>query len=97
MGLTAMVVGSVSGFGMQMMNNALQKVPLSRSELSCVFFCSVGEDDGGFVGDVYEIGTVPFPPVFLSPIFFLLYLGENCRDKRMSRYRCFLFILPDNS
>ena len=28
-----MVVGSVSGFGMQMMNNALQKVPLSRSEL----------------------------------------------------------------
>jgi len=38
MGLTAMVVGSVSGFGMQMMNNALQKVPLSRSELSCVFF-----------------------------------------------------------
>ena len=32
MGLTAMVVGSVSGFGMQMMNNALQKVPLSRSE-----------------------------------------------------------------
>ena len=33
MGLTAMVVGSVSGFGMQMMNNALQKVPLSRSEL----------------------------------------------------------------
>ena len=35
MGLTAMVVGSVSGFGMQMMNNALQKVPLSRSESSC--------------------------------------------------------------
>ncbi len=35
----------------------------------CFFSCSVGEDDGGFVGDVYEIGTVPFPPVFLSPIF----------------------------
>ena len=32
MGLTAMVIGSVSGFGMQMMNNALQKVPLSRRE-----------------------------------------------------------------
>lgn len=30
MGLTAMFVGSFSGFGMQMMNNALQKVPLSR-------------------------------------------------------------------
>lgn len=36
MGLTAMVVGSVSGFGMQMMNNALQKVPLSRSEYVCL-------------------------------------------------------------
>ena len=34
MGLTAMFVGSVSGFGMQMMNNALQKVPLSRREYS---------------------------------------------------------------
>ena len=42
MGLTAMVVGSVSGFGMQMMNNALQKVPLSRSELrlTCLNFFS---------------------------------------------------------
>jgi hypothetical protein len=38
MGLTAMVVGSVSGFGMQMMNNALQKVPLSRSEYDVPFF-----------------------------------------------------------
>jgi len=44
MGLTAMVVGSVSGFGMQMMNNALQKVPLSRSEsrLFITFFNGVG-------------------------------------------------------
>ena len=32
MGLTAMLVGSISGTGMQMMNNALQKVPLSRSK-----------------------------------------------------------------
>ena len=32
MGLTAMIVGSISGTGMHMMNNALQKVPLSRSE-----------------------------------------------------------------
>jgi hypothetical protein len=32
MGLTAMLVGSISGTGMHMMNNALQKVPLSRRE-----------------------------------------------------------------
>jgi hypothetical protein len=33
MGLTAMLVGGISGTGMHLMNNALQKVPLSRSEL----------------------------------------------------------------
>ena len=44
MGLTAMLVGSISGTGMQMMNNALQKVPLSRSKFLeinftlCLFF-----------------------------------------------------------
>ena len=38
MGLTAMLVGSVSGTGMHMMNNALQKVPLSRREFSTNVF-----------------------------------------------------------
>ncbi|KAL3771926.1 hypothetical protein ACHAW5_008039 [Stephanodiscus triporus] len=46
MGLTAMVVGSVSGFGMQMMNNALQKVPLSRKPWLHVTYFFVG----GWVG-----------------------------------------------
>ena len=44
MGLTAMLVGSISGTGMQMMNNALQKVPLSRSKffrnIMCLLNCS---------------------------------------------------------
>lgn len=30
MGLTAMLVGGISGTGMHMMNNAMHKVPLSR-------------------------------------------------------------------
>jgi hypothetical protein len=32
MGLTAMLVGGISGTGIHMMNNALHKVPLSRRE-----------------------------------------------------------------
>lgn len=32
MGISAMIIGGISGTGMHMMNNALQKVPLSRSE-----------------------------------------------------------------
>ncbi|KAL7437606.1 hypothetical protein ACHAXH_006114 [Discostella pseudostelligera] len=46
MGLTAMVVGSVSGFGMQMMNNALQKVPLSRKPWLHVTYFFLG----GWIG-----------------------------------------------
>mmetsp|Transcript_9467 Transcript_9467/g.17127 ORF Transcript_9467/g.17127 Transcript_9467/m.17127 type:complete len:92 (-) Transcript_9467:107-382(-) len=46
MGLTAMFVGSVSGFGMQMMNNALQKVPLSRKPWLHVTYFFVG----GYIG-----------------------------------------------
>ncbi|KAL9191066.1 hypothetical protein ACHAXT_000772 [Thalassiosira profunda] len=46
MGLTAMIVGSISGTGMHMMNNALQKVPLSRKPWLHVAYFFIG----GYVG-----------------------------------------------
>ncbi|KAL7496759.1 hypothetical protein ACHAWT_004906 [Skeletonema menzelii] len=46
MGLTAMLVGSISGTGMQMMNNALQKVPLSRKPWLHVGYFFLG----GYIG-----------------------------------------------
>mmetsp|Transcript_28649 Transcript_28649/g.61118 ORF Transcript_28649/g.61118 Transcript_28649/m.61118 type:complete len:88 (+) Transcript_28649:151-414(+) len=46
MGLTAMLVGSISGAGMQFMNNALQKVPLSRKPWFHVTYFFVG----GWIG-----------------------------------------------
>ena len=75
MGLTAMVVGSVSGFGMQMMNNALQKVPLSRSEccgrggvsVSALLF---DDDDVRIICDC----RLPLPPSCYS-LYILLKFG----------------------
>mmetsp|Transcript_25690 Transcript_25690/g.41759 ORF Transcript_25690/g.41759 Transcript_25690/m.41759 type:complete len:100 (+) Transcript_25690:80-379(+) len=46
MGFSAMLVGSISGFGMQMMNNALQKVPLSRKPWLHVTYFFLG----GYIG-----------------------------------------------
>mmetsp|Transcript_28127 Transcript_28127/g.40201 ORF Transcript_28127/g.40201 Transcript_28127/m.40201 type:complete len:86 (-) Transcript_28127:178-435(-) len=46
MGLTAMLVGGISGTGMQMMNNALQKVPLSRKPWLHVTYFFLG----GYIG-----------------------------------------------
>ena len=62
MGLTAMLVGSISGTGMHMMNNALQKVPLSRREslsenIYYLDFCSLLNHRSGLLSlfDVVKI------------------------------------------
>lgn len=65
MGLTAMLVGSISGTGMHMMNNALQKVPLSRREslsenIYYLDFCSLHNHRRGLLSlfDVIKIDDI---------------------------------------
>mmetsp|Transcript_3694 Transcript_3694/g.5328 ORF Transcript_3694/g.5328 Transcript_3694/m.5328 type:complete len:88 (+) Transcript_3694:68-331(+) len=42
MGMTAALIGGVSGFGMQMMTNAVRKVPMSRQPWMHVTYFMVG-------------------------------------------------------
>lgn len=48
MGLTAMIIGGISGTGMHMMNNAMHKVPLSRRKFLVMFCILCG---GGLIAD----------------------------------------------
>eukprot|EP01082_Thalassiosira_pseudonana_P011354 g10498.t1 g10498 contig4:1989719-1990425(-) len=47
MGISAMIIGGISGTGMHMMNNALQKVPLSRKPWFHVGYFFLG----GYIGN----------------------------------------------
>ena len=85
MGLTAALIGGISGTGMHMMTNAMRKVPLSRTPWLHVGYCVLGawagnkyvEVEKKMLMDVNEIRADKGLPPLVGSGYWVKYLPSD--------------------